>query len=288
MKTKIFVCSSSEINEIKHSKNIEAIPFLYRFSDDEIFEDEIELKTNAVYNRLRFDRNSNLELLSISHERVSEYLKKAIADGYDNAFFILPNRSTINLAIPVKIALEENKEINVAMYQSNEVSLPLAYIALTAEKLFDEGLSIVETWNKLVLYEGISKIYIFNPQNNSERSSNFEKTFKNGTFNIFKGGKLISANDNKKINSLEIMIDEFRDDISDKEVMPFILTSNKASKYNEILLNNLVEIEDEKNKTALEKIRFYDLPLCLGLATGIDSIAIGYIEPKNGIILEKK
>ncbi len=288
MKTKIFVCSSSEINEIKHDENIEAIPMLYKFSEDETFEDENELSIESCYNRLRFEKKSNLELLSISHERVSDYLKKAIADGYDNAFFILPNRAIINLAIPVKIALEENKEINVAMYQSNEVSLPLAYIALHAQRLFNEGSSIVDTWNELVAYEGISTIFVFTPQVKSERTSNFENQFKNGSYKIFNHGKLISTPEVKRNNALEAMIEEFKEEIAGKKVMPFILASDRNSKYNEILLNNLGELEDDLNKEALEKVRIYNLPLCFGLRTGLNSIAIGYIESKNGLILEKK
>ena len=96
MKTKVFVCSSSEINEIKHKDDIEAIPFIYKFSEDEMFEDINELSVEGAYNRLRLDKDSSVELLSVSHERVSQYLKEAIKDGYDNAFFILPNRTIVN------------------------------------------------------------------------------------------------------------------------------------------------------------------------------------------------
>lgn len=288
MKTKIFVCSSSAINELNHDENIEAIPVLYKFSSDEVFEDENELSIESCYNRLRFEHNSSLELLSIGHERVSEYIKEAISEGYDNAFFILPNRSTVNLAIPVKIALEENKEINVAMYQSNEISLPLAYIAFQAKRLFDEGLSIVDTWNELVAYEGSSAIFVFTPQAKSERNVNFEKQFKNGSYQIFKNGKIQASADTRKTNALEFMLDEFRDEIAGKKVMPFILISDRNSKYNEILMNNLYEIEDDLNKDALEHVRLFNLPLWLGLKSSLNSIAVGYIEIKNGLVIEKK
>lgn len=288
MKTKIFVCSSSAINELVHDEFIEAIPILYKFSDDELFEDENELSIEACYNRLRYEKNSGLELLSIGYERISDYLKKAIEEGYDNALFILPNRAMVNLSIPVKIALEENKEINVIMYQSNEISLPLAYIAFQAQRIFNSGHSIVDTWNELVNYEGISNIFVFTPIVKSERNANFEKQFKNGTYQLFKNGKFLKTLDNRKTNALEFMLDEFKEEIKGKKVIPFILVSDRNSKYNEILLNNLVEIDDDLNKDALEHVRLFNLPLWLGLKCGINSVAIGYIECKNGLILEKK
>lgn len=288
MKTKIFVCSSSGINEIKHKNTIEAIPLIYKFSDDELFEDSLELSIEAVYNRLRYEKNSNLDLLNIGHERISEYLVKAIEDGYDNAFFILPNRSVVNLSIPVKIALEENKDINVAMYQSTETSIPLAMLAMYADMRFEEGASVLEVWNELVAYENISNVFIFTPSITKEQSANFEKTFKKGTYHIFKDGKLMPTPDIKKNNALEIMINEFSEEIEDKEIIPFVLTTNKSSKYNEIIINSLKEIENDLNKKALDKVRIFNLPVPFGIRCGINSIAIGYIEAKKGFILEKK
>ncbi len=287
MKTKVFVCSSSEINEIKHKEDIEAIPFIYNFSDDEMFEDINELTVEAAYNKLRLDNDSNLELLAISHERVSDYLKAAINDGYDNAFFILPNRTIVNLDIPVKIALEENKEINVAMYQSNETSLPLAYMAIYALERFEEGYSILDTWNDLTTLESSSNIFIFTPNLKTERVPNFEKVFRSGNYSIFKDGRLLKTPDAKGNNALEEMIEEFCDEISNKEVIPFILTTDKSSKYNEILYNFLRELDDQTNKEQLEKIRIYNMPMYLGLECGINSIGVGYVECKKGIILEK-
>ena len=288
MKTKIFVCSSSGINEIKHKNTIEAIPLIYKFSDDELFEDSLELSIEAVYNRLRYEKNSNLDLLNIGHERISEYLVKAIEDGYDNAFFILPNRSVVNLSIPVKIALEENKDINVAMYQSTETSIPLAMLAMYADMRFEEGASVLEVWNELVAYENISNIFIFTPSITKEQSANFEKSFKKGTYHIFKDGKLMPTPDIKKNNALEIMINEFSEEIEDKEIIPFVLTTDKSSKYNEIIINSLKEIENDLNKKALDKVRIFNLPVPFGIRCGINSIAIGYIEAKKGFILEKK
>lgn len=288
MKTKIFVCSSSGINEIKHKNNIEAIPLIYKFSDDELFEDSLELSIEAVYNRLRYEKNSNLDLINIGHERISEYLAKAIEEGYDNAFFILPNRSVVNLSIPVKIALEENKDIKVAMYQSTETSIPLAMLAMYADMRFEEGASVLEVWNELVAYENISNIFIFTPSITKEQSANFEKSFKKGTYHIFKDGKLMSTPDIKKNNALEIMINEFSEEIEDKEIIPFVLTTDRSSKYNEIIINSLKEIENGLNKKALDKVRIFNLPVLFGLSCGINSIAIGYIEAKKGFILEKK
>lgn len=287
MRTKVFVCSSSQINEIKHRDDVEVIPFIYKFSDDEVFEDMNELSIEATYNRLRLDKNSTLELVTIDHESVSRYLKEAINDGYENAFFILPNRSIANLDIPVKIALEENKEINVAMYQSNETSLPLAYMALYALERFEEDAPMLDVWNELTTLEGTSNIFIFTPAVKTDKVANFEDVFKNGSYQIFKNGKLLRTPDVRKINALEAMIEEYTDEIVGKKVLPFILTTDKSSKYNEIIYNALREIDDENNKEALEKVRIFNLPVYFGLQCGYNSIAIGYVESKKGIILEK-
>lgn len=286
MKTKIFVCSSSGLNELKHSNNIEVIPFLYKFSDDELFEDVLEMSSETAYNKIRYDKSSELELLSISYKRISEYLQQAIKDGYENAFFIMANRAVINLQIPISIAVEDNKNINVILYQSNETSIPLAYIALYAEKRLEEGESLIDVWNELVSLENTSNIFIFKPR--IKKMSDFENQFKNGTYQIFKGGRLLETPDARIINGLETMIEEFKDEIYGKKVIPFILTSDKFSKYNEIILRIIKELDDEENKKALEKVRIFSLPLFFGLKSGIDTIAIGYIEAKNGLIIEKK
>ncbi len=288
MKTKIFVCSSSSMDEIKHNEDIETIPFIYKFSDDEMFEDINELTVDAVYNRLRFDKNSNVDILTNSYERVSQYLAKAKEDGYDNAFFILPNRSIVNLDIPVKIAIEDNKNINAVMYQSNEISIPLSYIALYAYETLKNGSSLIDTWNELANLESRSNIFIFTPSIKNERINNFENVFKNGTYQIYKDGKLLKTPDVKKINALEVMLDELKDEISGKKIYPFILSSDKSSKYNEILYNALLEINDDINKNSFDKIRIFNLPIYFGIKCGINSIAIGYIETKEGIIIEKK
>lgn len=286
MKTKIFVCSSSGLNELKHSNNIEVIPFIYKFSDDELFEDVLEISSEAVYNKIKYDKISNLELLSISHKRISDYLQQAIKDGYENAFFIMANRSVINLQIPISIAIEDNKDINVILYQSNETSIPLAYIALYAEKKLEEGNSIIDVWNELVFLENTSNIFIFSPK--LKKMHDFENQFKNGTYQIFKGGRLLETPEVRINNSLEVMLEEFKDEIYGKNVIPFILTSDKFSKYNEIMLRTIKEMDDDINKKALEKVRIFSLPLFFGLKSGINSIAVGYIEAKNGLIIEKK
>ena len=84
------------------------------------------------------------------------------------------------------------------------------------------------------------------------------------------------------------MINEFSEEIEDKEIIPFVLTTNKSSKYNEIIINSLKEIENDLNKKALDKVRIFNLPVPFGIRCGINSIAIGYIEAKKGFILEKK
>jgi hypothetical protein len=118
--------------------------------------------------------------------------------------------------------------------------------------------------------------------------SDFENQFKNGTYQIFKGGRLLETPEARIINGLETMIEEFKDEIYGKKVIPFILASDKFSKYNEIVLRIIKELDDEENKKALEKVRIFSLPLFFGLKSGIDTIAIGYIEAKNGLIIEKK
>jgi hypothetical protein len=75
------------------------------------------MSSETEYNKIRYDKSSELELLSIGYKRISEYLQQAIKDGYENAFFIMANRAVINLQIPISIAVEDNKDINVILYQ---------------------------------------------------------------------------------------------------------------------------------------------------------------------------
>ena len=52
MKTKIFVCSNSSIDYLPHNEMISSIPVILKVSDNEMYEDYIDVNIEDFYNRI--------------------------------------------------------------------------------------------------------------------------------------------------------------------------------------------------------------------------------------------
>lgn len=272
MKTKILVCSNSGINYVPHNLNIAAIPVILRFSEEEQYEDYIDVNVEAFYNRMRMDTHAKVSLSFQTHAKINEYILQAADEGYGQVLFILASKEFSDLFIPVSIAISENKEIPATIFNSNSCCYPLAYMAIEADRMLSKGARMEEVINRLEHIQKNHHIYFFNPHSLKEDASSFKKLYKKGLVYSIENGKLFPVLDQKGVTSFDHLINLLNYEIIDNDIILFIHYTNKMTKYIRLLEEALIKI-----LSTYKKIRVCPLPIGVGIQTGINAIGVGYI-----------
>ena len=270
MKTKIVVCSTSGIDYIPHSENIESLPVILKFREEEEYLDYIDITAEAFYNRMRMDRACKMTPTFYNYTKVIDFVNKIKEDGYERILFILASKSFSDLYVSIKIAMSQNNDICYDIYESNTICYPLAYMALEASRLFDEEKEFDDVKKRLDDLQKVNELYFFNPKYN-ESSRLFKKVFKKGVNSTIEKGELVTLS-KTKLDALEELVFHFNLQVGELDVIPFILYTSKNSKYISIIQKNLENI-DKKYK----KIKTYPLDPAVGIYTGINSICLGYV-----------
>lgn len=270
MKTKVVVCSTSGIDYIAHNEDIESLPVILKFREEEKYLDYIDITAEAFYNRMRMDKACKMTPTFFNYTMVIDFVNKIKEDGYERILFILASKSFSDLYVSIKIAMSQNNDIYYDIYESNTVCYPLAYMALEASRLFGEQMDFDDVRKRLDDLQRVNELFFFNPKY-SEASHFFKKGFKSGEILVIENGKL-TTRAKTKLDSLEELVFHFCSQTSNVDVIPFILYTSKNSKYISIIQRNL-ECIDKKYK----KIKTYPLDPAVGIQTGINSICLGYV-----------
>ena len=284
MKTKIFVCSNSGIDYIKHSTNIDTIPIIYTFNNGEEYIDYINLTADAFYNRKKYDNLISVDYTSVEYSFVNEKVKKAITEGYKQILFLLSSKHYSNLFVTASIVLSENKNIKSSIYDSNLFSYPLAYMAMKANEMFEKGLSMDEVLAKLDIFKKNQNIFIFEPKLKDEYSNVFEKNFRSGKCYSILNGRVVKMNVPVKDSLVKLFADYSRQ-IDGLDVIPFVLTTDLNSRYVSILTNGILDIDPTKSSNPnYKKIPVCFIPPTVGMELGNNLVGIGYIIDDDSLI----
>lgn len=281
MKTKIFVCSNSGIDYIKHSPNISSVPIVYIFNNDEEYIDYVNLTADAFYNRKKYDNLISVDYSSSQYHFVNEKVKEAIAAGYNQILFLLSSKHYSNLFVTASIVLSENKEVKSAIYDSNLFAYPLAYMAMKANEMFESGMKMEAVLNRLDIYKKNQNIFIFEPTKDDEYSDNFERFFRYGKCYSILNGRVVKMNVPVK-DSLVKIFGDYSKQIDGLDVVPFILTTDLNSRYVNILMNGILDIDPTKSSGKnYKKIPVCFIPPTVGMELGNNLVGIGYIIDDN-------
>lgn len=272
MKTKIFVCSNSGIDYIPHDNNISSIPVIIHFSDEEEYEDYVDVSYEAFYNRVRYADISKLETKFQTYNKINEYISKAKDDGYEQFLFILASNEFSNLYIPVTIAKHENKDIPIYIYEGNTCGYPLAFMALTANNMFLKNKSVDEVLNALDLIKKNHRLLFFIPNYPNEYNDKFYKKYRDGRLYTIENGKVVSIPKNKDFRDIDYMYYLFKLEASGMEVNSFFQFTNKNTKYLPLLYEMLDDLE-----MGFKKVKAYPISPAVGYKLGINTLCIGYV-----------
>lgn len=271
MKTKIFVCSNSGIDYMPHSLNIKSIPVILHFSEEEQYEDFLDVSIDAFYSRIRYDENANIKVIFQTYVKLCEYIEEAKSEGYERVLFILAAKEFSDLYIPVKIAVTENKDIECHIYNSDTVSFPLAHMANEADSMFIGGADVKEVFEKLDYIKNNSKILYFIPNCIDESLNSFKSKYQNGKLFTLEDGKLLEIKV-KNSTSYNKLITTIINETDNEDALIFSLYTDKSSIYLNLFDKSISEITGEH-----KKIKQTPITPGVGVYLGSYVVGLGYV-----------
>lgn len=274
MKTKIFVCSNSGIDYMPHSVNIKSIPVILHFSEEEQYEDYLDVSIDAFYSRMRFDENADIKPMFQTYVKLCEYIDEAKKDGYQQVLFILAAKDFSDLLIPTQIAVSENKDIPCYIYHSNTISYPLAYMANEADNMLIGGANILEVFERLDFIKENHKLLFFAPDCINENIKSFKNKYQNGKLFTLEDEKLIEIK-SKNCSSYNKLIRTIFDETYNYEAVIFSLYTDKTSVYINLFDKSLSELTGD-----FKKIKSYPITPGVGLNIASYAVGMGYIIKK--------
>lgn len=271
MKTMIFVCSNSGIDYIPHAANICSIPVILRLTEEEQYEDFSDVTTEAFYNRVRLDKRARVTPVFQNYAKICEYIDKCREEGYSQVLFILASKEFSDLYIPITIAISENTDISCHVYNADTCCYPLAYMAIEAEALFAEDRPTTEVMRELDRIKRNHHIFFFNPYYTKETERNFSRHYTEGTAVSLENGVLCPIKE-KGVSGLDGILNQFQKETADCQVIPFILYTDKGTKYIPLLEEALGKID-----LSFKKVKSYPIPPAVGIQAGMNAVGLGYI-----------
>lgn len=271
MKTKIFVCSNSSIDYLPHNEMISSIPVILKVSDNEMYEDYIDVNIEAFYNRIRMDKYVKVTPVFQNYTKISEYINEVKAQGYQQVLFLLSANIFSDLYISISIAMSEHKDIKYVIFDSESCGYPLSYMATEASNLLLSDESLDDILNHLEFLKNNQKIYFYKYEKINEMSKSFLKKYKKGKLLKLTNGKLDTVNTSKML-PLDFVIEELKNKIDKTEIIPFLMYTDKTTRY-----INIIEEELIKSNIKFKRIKIVPIAPGVGIKVGVNTIAIGYI-----------
>ncbi|MBR6072584.1 MAG: DegV family protein [Acholeplasmatales bacterium] len=279
IKTKIFVFSSSGLDYVTHNPQVEVIPDIIKSFYDEIYYEGSELDTIQFYDRARYDRHFNPEILPCDLNTIFERMDNAISNKYERFIFLVNTNGIIDYSNEIEEVLRKYSEYDITPIEINALSYPLAQLAIDCEKISKVTDNVNEIKDFVEKYKNSFKIYFYSPKENvlpSIRRIDFDEdvivSSKDGKLFVY-DGELNEIKRNVQESYLEKMLSEYSTEIENEKVVPFILYTNRNSIYNDIFERVLL------NKfPRLKSIKRAPIPAILGVKVGLNAIGLGYIK----------
>ncbi|MDY5983592.1 MAG: hypothetical protein SPJ17_07820 [Anaeroplasma sp.] len=280
MKTKVIVSADTGIEAIPMASIVSYLPSRICFSDCESYDSLLNMDFHQFNLRMKYDSLANPEIKGCKEEKLKEILDDLAKDGYERFYFILSNQKISYYKPLIEKYIHENKKVQSFYFQVKSEGFPVVYMAYEAQKLFELNKSIPEIEKMLSFLDANNTMYFFSlgedkiPKIEKLIDSSldpFEFENKNVVLHILKKNESSIVRLKEKNKTIAPYVDVFLLEMDGKKVIPFILYTNRFSKYTESLLKEL-----EKSFPDME-IPIYEMPPYLSLKYGKFSCAIGYI-----------
>lgn len=277
MKIKLLVSSTSGLDYISHPNSIGVIHDIIHYTDDEEYVDFTEMKSEAFYNRLKFDLKSKPTILPASKEEIVMQIEKALEDKYEYIVIINPAKGIVDYEDRVEEAKFGYENV-VKVVNSNLAGYALANMILELEKSlkvvdFETAVNIFTKANNesvTLFYSPVKDFKISFDENVIDEQ--FFYNDKSGGLYKLDCATLVEIKLKYEKHPIMEMFKRYLLLASDSTVVPFIMYSSEYSKYNDYFSMKMLGIYKK-----LKKIKSYPLPPSIGALIGANVISIGFV-----------
>lgn len=281
MKIKILTSSSSGLDYIPHPNSISIIHDIIKYSDDELYKDYIELKSEAFYNKLKYDKKNHPEVLPAPKEEIRAMLDEALEE-YDDVIIILPAIGIVDYSDNVNDAII-GLEKKVKVINSNLVGYSLANMALEVDKAIkakDDLDGVVLSYSKsdretaTFFYAPLKDFVI--AYDEDVMDVQFFKHDTKGLIYELNCSTLIQLKVHDGNHQIQEIFKRYLKALGDSKGIPYILYSSEFSQY-----NNYMSLKFLSLYTKIKKVKSFPLPPSIGAKIGANVIGIGFVKKQN-------
>ncbi|MFO7969601.1 MAG: DegV family protein [Bacillota bacterium] len=274
----IAVDGNSGIDYLERDKEIRIFRS-HLLIEHEEYEDFVEISSDEFYGRLKENPDLDISTAQTSTGNILEMYEEMKASGYEQLLIITISKELSgtyqNAVLAAKMI-----DIDVRVYDSKSVSYIQAYMALTAQRMANEGKDIEEIISKLDYIRDHNHIYI--------TVDTLKYLVKNGRLSNVAGAigsllklkPLLEVNDEGKVKTVtkirttkkarKLLIDRFIEEIKDKDVLAFVVYTNNK--------NEMEDFSKNLQEKGVKDILLVPLTPVVGTHAGPGTMGVGYIE----------
>ncbi|MFW5889097.1 MAG: DegV family protein [Bacillota bacterium] len=274
----VAVDGNSGIDYLKRDKEIRIFRS-HLLIEQEEFEDFVEISSDEFYKRLNDNPDLDISTAQTSTGKILEMYEEMKNSGYEQLLIITISKELSgtyqNAVLAAKMI-----DIDVFVYDSKSVSYIQAYMALTAQRMVNEGKNIDEIIKKLDYIKEHNHIYI--------TVDTLKYLVKNGRLSnvagaigsILKLKPLLEVNKEGKVKTVakirttkkarNLLIEKFTDEIKDKDVIAFVVYTNNKTE--------MEEFSKKLQEKGVKDIMLVPLTPVVGTHAGPGTMGVGYIE----------
>ena len=279
MKTAIVTCSNSGLDYIEHSDEIKIMRSSIHFGSEEVYQDYIEIKNKAFYERLTNNPDVIPSTSFMTIGRMIEMFEELKQNGYDEVIVIVISSKMSNLYDAVR-NIDSQVEIKVHAFDSRTLAYPETYMVLKAFEMSKEGKNAEEILpvlekirdNTCTWFTVDTLLYLIKNGRLSRLSGALGTLLKlRPVLIIDKEGKVTTLEKQRTTKkSMERLVELYKNETKGKNVVTCVIHADNPA--------GVEFLRDEIKKIFPDRV-VEDVPLTpvVGTHAGPKAIGIGYI-----------
>jgi DegV family protein with EDD domain len=157
-KVAILVCSNAGLDYLEYPKDIKILRSVIHFGTDESYDDFTQMDAKTFYERITNNPDDIPKTSYVSIGYMIELFEQLEKEGYEEALVITISSKLSGLYEAV-VRLSKETTLKVTAFDSLTLAYAEAYMALTAHKLAEQGLSVSEIIPHLEKIRDNDKVY---------------------------------------------------------------------------------------------------------------------------------
>jgi DegV family protein with EDD domain len=157
-KVAILVCSNAGLDYLEYPKDIKILRSVIHFGTDESYDDFTQMDAKTFYERITNKPDDIPKTSYVSIGYMIELFEQLEKEGYEEALVITISSKLSGLYEAV-VRLSKESSLKVTAFDSLTLAYAEAYMALTAHKLAEQGLSVKEIIPHLEKIRDNDKVY---------------------------------------------------------------------------------------------------------------------------------